>query len=210
MAMISVTFYTRPGCHLCDDAKAAMLDWATPRGFSIELREVNIDVDAAAHERYWIHIPVAMVGDTELFRHRFNPERFERFVSGVADGSRGDETMSELAERHCVPCRGGVPALKGDAIPAMLDRLGGGWSVVQEHHLAKEFRFPDFVSALALVNRIGGVAEAEGHHPDMQLGWGRVGITIWTHAIDGLTESDFVLAAKIDRLIAVEEGGQGQ
>jgi 4a-hydroxytetrahydrobiopterin dehydratase len=108
--------------------------------------------------------------------------------------------MSELAQQSCVPCRGGIPPLRGEALQTLAARLGGGWQVQGEHHLAKEFAFPDFASALAFVNRIGALAEAEGHHPDLHLAWGRVGVTIWTHKIDGLTESDFVLAAKIDQL----------
>ena len=114
--------------------------------------------------------------------------------------------MSDLADRSCVPCRGGVPPLRGEALAQLRDALGGGWSVEGEHHLTKEFRFADFVHALALVNRIGAVAEAEGHHPDLELGWGRVAVKIFTHAIDGLAESDFVLAAKIDRV--ANEGGE--
>jgi 4a-hydroxytetrahydrobiopterin dehydratase len=74
------------------------------------------------------------------------------------------------------------------------------WEVVNGHHLKRKFTFPDFVSALAFVNRVGEVAEKEGHHPDICLGWGKAEITIWTHAVDGLTESDFILAAKIDKL----------
>lgn len=201
MPAIKVTLYTRPGCHLCDDAKGAMFHWAALRGFSIELHEVNIDQDSAAHERYWIHIPVAMIGEVEAFRHRFDAHGFDNAARVASSDTIGDETMSDLSDRQCVPCRGGVEPLKGEALASLRDRLGGGWNVVDEHHLAKEYEFPDFVTALALVNRIGEVAEAEGHHPEIQLGWGRVGVTIWTHAIDGLTESDFVLAAKIDWLI---------
>jgi 4a-hydroxytetrahydrobiopterin dehydratase len=87
--------------------------------------------------------------------------------------------------------------LKGDAIAKLLHELSG-WSAVDEHHLFKEFLFPDFVTGLAFVNAVGGLAEKEGHHPDIYLTWGKVRIEIWTHKIDGLTESDFVLAAKID------------
>jgi 4a-hydroxytetrahydrobiopterin dehydratase len=108
--------------------------------------------------------------------------------------------MSELANRRCVPCRGGVPPLAGEPVVRLLRMLGGDWKAVRDHHLEKEFRFPDFRAALAFTNRVGEVAEAQGHHPDVHLGWGRARIEIWTHAIDGLTESDFVLAAKIDRL----------
>ena len=105
--------------------------------------------------------------------------------------------MSDLAKKHCVPCRGGVPALKGKAVEGYLAQLRG-WSVVDEHHLTKTYRFADFAEALAFVNRVGAIAEAEGHHPDICLAWGRVRLDIWTHKVDGLTESDFVLAAKAD------------
>jgi 4a-hydroxytetrahydrobiopterin dehydratase len=108
--------------------------------------------------------------------------------------------MDDLARAHCVPCREGVKPLSGDALRSLAKRLGPSWKLVREHHLDKSFTFPDFKSALAFVNRIGEVAEAEGHHPDLELGWGRVGVTIWTHKIDGLSESDFVLAARIDLL----------
>jgi len=107
--------------------------------------------------------------------------------------------MSDLCSLSCVPCRGGVPPLKGDEITPFLDQLTG-WEVVEEHHLAQRYEFPDFVSALKFVNAIGEVAEAEGHHPDLFLTWGEVKIHIWTHKIDGLSESDFILAAKIDQL----------
>jgi 4a-hydroxytetrahydrobiopterin dehydratase len=106
--------------------------------------------------------------------------------------------MSGLAKKHCVPCRGDVPPLKGEALRAVAARLGGGWKVVDEHHLEKSYAFDDFRQALDFTNRVGEIAEAEGHHPDVHLGWGRVTLTIWTHKIDGLTESDFILAAKAD------------
>jgi 4a-hydroxytetrahydrobiopterin dehydratase len=112
--------------------------------------------------------------------------------------------MSDLASRSCVPCRGGVPPLRGAALLVLHRHLGGdasGWRVVDEHHLEKEFRFPDFASALAYVDRVGALAEEQNHHPDLYLAWGRVRVTIWTHKIDGLTESDFVFAAKCDRLL---------
>ena len=108
--------------------------------------------------------------------------------------------MSQLSEKKCVPCRGGVPALHGKAIEDLLSKLDEGWSVVQEHHLTKTYPFNDFVQALAFVNRVGAVAEAEGHHPDILLSWGRVRVDIWTHKANGLTESDFILAAKADRV----------
>ncbi len=108
--------------------------------------------------------------------------------------------MSGLAEKECMPCKGGVPPLKGGELTKLARELEPGWEVVQEHHLEKEFKFKDFREALAFVNRVGELAEAQGHHPDIYLAWGKVKLTIWTHKIDGLTESDFVLAAKADAL----------
>lgn len=107
--------------------------------------------------------------------------------------------MAELAKRTCVPCKGGVPPLKGKEL-ADLSRQVRGWTVIDEHHIEKTYNFSDFVSALDFVNRIGAIAEEQGHHPDILLGWGRVTVTTWTHKIDGLTESDFILAAKIDEI----------
>jgi 4a-hydroxytetrahydrobiopterin dehydratase len=107
--------------------------------------------------------------------------------------------MSELADRQCVPCRGGVPPLKSDKVQELLGQLAD-WQAVNAHHLSKTYRFPDFREALAFVNRVGELAEEQGHHPDICFGWGKAEISIWTHKIDGLTESDFVLAAKIDKL----------
>ena len=105
---------------------------------------------------------------------------------------------SPLAEKDCVPCKGGVPPLKGEALDELKKQLPG-WDVVNEHHLHKLFKFPDFKQALSFVDRAGAVAEEEGHHPDLLLAWGKTEVTIYTHKIDGLTESDFILAAKIDR-----------
>lgn len=109
--------------------------------------------------------------------------------------------MPELAERACVPCRGGVPPLTAEEIKPLLAQLEG-WTVADSHHLEKTYSLRDFATALDLVNRIGAVAESEQHHPDIYLAWGRVRVTIWTHKIDGLTESDFVLAAKCDGCFA--------
>ena len=110
--------------------------------------------------------------------------------------------MSELAAKQCVPCKGGIPPLAGEALEALLARLGpNGWQVISGHHLEKSYTFADFSSALAFVNRVGSVAEEQGHHPDIYLGWGKVRITVWTHKIEGLTESDFILAAKADQAL---------
>lgn len=108
---------------------------------------------------------------------------------------------TELADKTCVPCRGGVPPLKGKDLDDLHQKIPE-WQVPGEHHLEREFKFPDFRQALEFVNRVGAIAEEQGHHPDILLAWGKVGITLWTHKIDGLTESDFILAAKIDRLQA--------
>lgn len=108
---------------------------------------------------------------------------------------------SGLAKKSCVPCMGGVPPLDEGTRNMFLLELNG-WAVVDGHHLAREFPFPDFVTALAFVNRAGEIAEAEGHHPELTVTWGSVKIRIWTHKIDGLTESDFILAAKFDELEA--------
>jgi 4a-hydroxytetrahydrobiopterin dehydratase len=108
--------------------------------------------------------------------------------------------MSELADRSCAPCRGGVAPLAGDELNRLAARLGGGWQVVNDHHLAKEYSFADFRQALAFTNRIGELAEEVNHHPNIFLTWGRVGIELWTHKIDGLHEADFIWAAKADRL----------
>ncbi len=108
--------------------------------------------------------------------------------------------MSALAEKECVPCPGGVPPLKGPDLARLARELGGGWKVVAEHHLEREYPFKDFREALAFTNRVGELAEAQGHHPDIYLAWGKVKLTLWTHKINGLTESDFVFAATADRL----------
>jgi 4a-hydroxytetrahydrobiopterin dehydratase len=106
-----------------------------------------------------------------------------------------------LADLKCVPCGGGVPALNADQI-LRLKADTPAWSVIGDHHIQRTFQSADFKTALELVNRIGAIAEEEGHHPDIGLAWGKVEVTIWTHKIDGLTQSDFILAAKIDRVAA--------
>jgi 4a-hydroxytetrahydrobiopterin dehydratase len=107
-----------------------------------------------------------------------------------------------LEAKTCVPCRGGVPPLKGEALAEIYSQIPDStdWKVINEHHLTRAFTFPNFKQALDFVNRVGALAEEQGHHPDIVLKWGKVEITLWTHKIDGLTESDFVMAAKIDRL----------
>lgn len=108
--------------------------------------------------------------------------------------------MNTLAQKDCVPCKGGVPPLSRDQIAPLLNQLSG-WNVERDHHLAKTYKFPDFVKALEFVNRVGKLAEQQNHHPDIYLAWGKVRLEIWTHKIDGLTESDFVFAAKTDQCL---------
>jgi 4a-hydroxytetrahydrobiopterin dehydratase len=107
--------------------------------------------------------------------------------------------MTELASKSCVPCRGDVPPLRGTELRE-LSRQIPGWEVVDEHHLKREFRFKNFREALDFVNRVGELAEEQAHHPDIDFGWGRATVKIFTHKIDGLTESDFILAAKVEGL----------
>lgn len=107
--------------------------------------------------------------------------------------------MAGLADKTCVPCRGDTPPLKGADLEE-LRRQVPEWDLAEEHHLRREFRFKNFREALEFVNRVGEIAEEQGHHPDIDFGWGRAGVTVFTHKIDGLTESDFIFAAKVDRL----------
>jgi len=109
--------------------------------------------------------------------------------------------MQCLSDKKCVPCKGGVPPLE-EAVQKQLGKEVPKWTVERGHHLLREFTFSNFVKALAFVNKIAVIAEEEGHHPDIYLAFGKVRIEIWTHKIDGLTESDFILAAKIDKLEA--------
>ncbi len=107
--------------------------------------------------------------------------------------------MSELASKTCVPCKGGTPPLKGEELER-LRRQVPEWEVVEEHHLHRRFRFKNFRESLSFVNRVGELAEEQGHHPNIRFGWGYAEISVWTHKIDGLTESDFIFAAKVDTL----------
>jgi 4a-hydroxytetrahydrobiopterin dehydratase len=108
--------------------------------------------------------------------------------------------MSDLAQKECVACKGDGPPLPRDELDRLAQQLAEGWRVLHEHHLEREFKFANFRQALAFTNRVGELAEAQNHHPDIYLAWGKVKLTLWTHKIDGLTESDFVFAAKVDQL----------
>lgn len=108
--------------------------------------------------------------------------------------------QNELASKQCIPCKGGIAPLRGENLEKLHRQLDDGWAIVDEHHLEREYKFKNFRQALDFTNRVGELAEEQGHHPDIYLTWGRVKLTIFTHKIDGLTESDFIFAAKVDRL----------
>jgi 4a-hydroxytetrahydrobiopterin dehydratase len=105
---------------------------------------------------------------------------------------------TELTKKRCVACEAGMPTTPAGEIPGLLAQLPG-WRVDDGKKLFKTFKRKDWLDAIRFVDRIGDVAEAEGHHPNLYVAWGRVDVTIWTHAVDALTENDFILAAKIDR-----------
>ncbi|MCH2417001.1 MAG: 4a-hydroxytetrahydrobiopterin dehydratase [Acidimicrobiales bacterium] len=107
--------------------------------------------------------------------------------------------MSDLAKKTCIPCKGGVPPMKGAKLDDLLEKLKNDWKIIKEHHLEKEYSFKNFKEALNFTIKVGELAENQGHHPDIFLAWGKVKLTIWTHKIDGLTESDFIFAAKADK-----------
>lgn len=201
---IVLTLYARANCSLCEKAKTALR--ASRENIVIE--EIDIDEDAHLRERFGHDVPVGFIAGREVFRHRVDPESLAAMIRSMSGsvpdtaaqqeqsaGERGGP--SPLASGHCIPCRGGVPPLAGTELDALLTELGSGWQLVNGH-LKKNYRFPDFAAALAFTNVAGTIAESEGHHPDLHLRWGEVRVEIWTHAIDGLTRSDFVLAAKIE------------
>lgn len=104
-----------------------------------------------------------------------------------------------LADQKCVPCRGGVPPMERSRAQELLRELNSGWLLNAEGHLERTYDFKNFADALAFANKVGAIAEEEGHHPDLYVAWGKCRVEIWTHKIGGLTESDFYLAAKADR-----------
>ncbi len=105
-----------------------------------------------------------------------------------------------LYEKKCSACSGDTPPLTVEAGNTLLKELGGGWKILEGKKLEKFYRFHNFREALAFVNKVGAIAEDEGHHPDLELSWGLVKIFLWTHKIGGLSESDFILAAKCDKI----------
>ena len=110
------------------------------------------------------------------------------------------DLVANLAEKTCVPCKGGVPPLSPREFTPLLAGLGDRWEVVEGHHLSGSYQFPDFVEALRFTNLVGAMAEEQCHHPDILLTWGNVRVDIWTHKIDALVESDFIFAAKTEKI----------
>lgn len=107
-------------------------------------------------------------------------------------------STADLAKHACVPCKGGVPPLKGEALQKLHAALGADWRLINEHHLERAYSFKGYKPAVAFTNAVAAIAEEQNHHPDILLAWGKVNVSIWTHKIDGLTESDFYFAAKAE------------
>jgi 4a-hydroxytetrahydrobiopterin dehydratase len=106
----------------------------------------------------------------------------------------------ELTSKRCEACDAETPPIEGDQARRLLGELNARWELIDDHHLSTRFKFDDFAGALAFTNRVGALADQEGHHPEICLTWGVAKLRIWTHAIDGLSQNDFILAAKIDQL----------
>ena len=109
--------------------------------------------------------------------------------------------MTDLASRDWVPFTSKTPPLDGVQLASLSEELGNDWVMIEAHHLEKSYRFADFRAALAFTNRVGELAEQVNHHPDIELGWGRVKLTIWNHDAGGLTEADFIWAARAEALL---------
>ena len=111
--------------------------------------------------------------------------------------------MNDLANKKCIPCEGGIPAFDKTEIHKYLKKING-WEVKEDEnnnfYLIKDFKFENFLESQEFINKVGQIAEKEGHHPDIMFGWGYAKIKIFTHAIQGLAESDFILAAKLDKI----------
>ncbi len=108
-----------------------------------------------------------------------------------------------LADNKCVPCRGGVPSLSEDQAKTLLSELDTTWTLTNDAtHIQRSYTFDNFIRAMEFANRLTAIAEEEGHHPDLHISWGQCTVDLWTHKINGLTESDFFMAAKSDRVFA--------
>lgn len=113
-------------------------------------------------------------------------------------------SLGDLAKHECIPCKGGVPPLEEVAIDFLHAELGEEWKVINNHHLTRDYTFKGYAPAVTFTNVVAGIAEEQNHHPDILLAWGKVTVTIWTHKIDGLTESDFYFAAKVEEAYTKE------
>jgi|GEM_PF-33751 len=194
---VRVTLFTRRDCRLCDKASATIARVSHSAGIPLELTEIDVDGDPGLVDRFGLDVPVVFIAERFAFRHQVDPEIFLELIRSARSQP---PIRSELSKQNCEPCRGGMSTVDEQRASVLLGQIQPGWRIIDGHHLRKELTFPDFRSALAFVNEIGRVAEEEGHHPDLTLAYGRVAIETWTHAAGGLTENDFILAAKIDDL----------
>jgi len=176
---VQVTFYTRRDCPLCDKAKAAI----RASGADVELVEVDIDQDPELQRRFTDDVPVIYVNGREAFRHFVHPQAFAAYVRGVSPSLEFDRTP-----------------LEHDEIRALMSHLQPGWVYFNAHDLRREYKFANFAEALAFTNRVGAIAEKIDHHPDIELGWGRVQVMTRTHSAQGVTRADFILAAGVDSI----------
>ena len=112
-----------------------------------------------------------------------------------------ENTTMELNQKKCKPCEGGIPKLGLEEIGGLLDQINKAWELIGETKIRREFHFVNFVQTMDFVNKVADISEKEGHHPEISLGYGHCEIEIWTHAISGLSENDFILAAKIDEVV---------
>lgn len=110
------------------------------------------------------------------------------------------ESLEELAIKDCVPCKGGVPALEGDSLAALMRKLDGEWQLIDDHHIEREYAFDGYAPAVDFTNAVAELAEKQDHHPDILLSYGKVKVTLWTHKAGGLTLNDFVFAAKVEKM----------
>jgi len=182
-----------------------------PTDYGIDIAELARALEERGYDALFVcehtHIPLSrrtpFPGGGELpkkYKHTHDPFVALSFAAAATRTLKLGTGICLVPQRDPIITAKAVASLDQLSNGRFIFAMGGGWNVVREHHLEKEFPFPDFAGALAFTNRVGALAEEQGHHPDIYLAWGKVRITIWTHKIDGLTRSDFVLAAKIDRL----------